>query len=190
MQRYHGTAADDVFGALVELISYTPSLKLRLVFFAFLILGIPTSVAINFGVPEVIALNTMLGVLPLVVWGARIISMQSVTSLRIIGDRPESMADRLEPYLQNVEDQIEDLYEEIIALAHEEPAEAPMLERAYARLRELQMAEARQYREWFEASLNMPIDAGDRILARARTLREELEDTASSDPAVQDADKP
>lgn len=192
MQRYHSTAtADGVFGALVELISDTPSLKLRLVFLAFLLFGVPTSIAINFGVPEMVALSTMLGVLPLAVWGARMISTQSVTSLKIrTGDKPESMADRMLPHLQSVEDQIESLYEEIIALAHEEPAEAPTIERAYAQLRELQMAEARQYREWFEASLKMPIDAGDRILARARALREELEDTASSDPAVQDADKP
>ena len=112
----------------------------------------------------------------------------------------ESIADASRPPPRHaepvaVEDQIERLYNEIIALTRAESSargssRADEVERAYARLLELQTAEAKQYRERFEASLNMPIDAGERILARARALREELEDLAPSDPAAQDTDKP
>lgn len=64
------------------------------------------------------------------------------------------------------------------------------IERAYARLQELQAAEAMSFRERFEASLEMPIDAGQQILDRARRLREELEDLAASDAAAGDSDTP
>jgi len=114
-------------------------------------------------------------------------------------DRPSSAAPvvrELEALLSQspdappIEDQIESLYDEIIALTRESSPRTDEIEQAYARLQELQLAEARQYRERFEASLNMPIDAGEQILARARALRKELEDLASSDSAAQDADEP
>ncbi len=92
-----------------------------------------------------------------------------------------------------IENQIEGLYDEIIALT-EHPASRPNrneeIESAYARLRVLQQAEAEQFRKRFEAGLKMPIDAGEKILARARTLRKELEDLASSDAAAEAPDKP
>jgi hypothetical protein len=92
----------------------------------------------------------------------------------------------------SVEDEIERLYDEIVSLIRDRSAEAasPALERAYARLIELQTAEAEQFRQRFEQSLEMPIDAGERILARARELREELEDLATSDAAVRNAHNP
>ncbi len=95
----------------------------------------------------------------------------------------------------DVEEQIEQLYDEIIALAREQPAGNEVhrdetLERSYAKLLELQRAEAERFRERFEDSLAMPIDAGEKLLDRLRALREELEDPASSDPAAQNADDP
>jgi hypothetical protein len=92
----------------------------------------------------------------------------------------------------SLEDEIERLYDEILALVHEQTADGQPrdeeIERAYARLRELQAAEAREFRARFEASLAMPIDAGKQILERARALRAELEDLASADPAAREAD--
>jgi hypothetical protein len=64
------------------------------------------------------------------------------------------------------------------------------VEAAFARLLELQAAEADRFRERFEASLEMPIDAGEQILARARRLREELEDLAARDTAPGSSDIP
>lgn len=91
------------------------------------------------------------------------------------------------------EAQIERLYTEIIALSQEEDREGSRtrskeIEQAYERLRELQGAAAASFLEQFEASLHMPVDAGDRILADARRLRRELEDLASSDSAAPNAD--
>jgi serine/threonine protein kinase len=95
----------------------------------------------------------------------------------------------------DLEAQIEHLYDEIIRLAREEPAADGLrrdeeIERAYSRLLELQEAEGERFRRLFEASLAMPIDAGDKILARIRSLRDELEGIASPDPATEDADNP
>jgi hypothetical protein len=95
----------------------------------------------------------------------------------------------------SIEEQIDVLYDEIIALtetgqAGEEKHREQEIERAYARLRELQEAEAREFRERFEASLEVPIDAGDQILGRARALRKELEDLATSNPAASQGDGP
>ncbi len=90
--------------------------------------------------------------------------------------------------------EIDRLYDEIIALTRQGPATSGSardeeIERAYARLQELQAVEAKRFREWFEASLEMPIDAGESILARARALREELENLTSSDPAAPSTDE-
>lgn len=92
-----------------------------------------------------------------------------------------------------IEEEIERLYDKIIALSSHEGESAACneeIESAYARLLELQTAEAELFREWFESSLAMPIDAGKQILARASALREKLEDLASSDPAASDTDDP
>jgi hypothetical protein len=92
------------------------------------------------------------------------------------------------------EDEIERLYDEIIVLTGERTeggrADEGKIERCYARLRELQTAAARDFRAQFEASLAMPIDAGREILARARALREELEDLAARDAAPRHTDNP
>lgn len=89
------------------------------------------------------------------------------------------------------EEQIEDLYDKLIALAQQPAANQSLLddeiERSYARLRELQTAEARRFREQFETSLAMPIDAGAEILTRIRALKEELEDLASANAAAPEA---
>jgi RNA polymerase sigma factor (sigma-70 family) len=89
----------------------------------------------------------------------------------------------------DVEEQIDDLYDKLIALAQQQPTEDGALpdeevERCYDRLLELQTVEAERFREQFEASLAMPIDAGAQVLARIRALKEELEDLASSDAAT------
>ena len=94
---------------------------------------------------------------------------------------------------QDIDEQIEHLYDKLIALAQQQPAEDGSLpdeevERCYNRLLELQTAEAERFREQFEASLAMPIDAGAQVLGRIRALREELEDLASSDAATQETD--
>lgn len=106
----------------------------------------------------------------------------------IEGRGPESRARASEP--RNAEEQIERLYDEIIALAQEKPATGGSnrdeeIERAYGRLLKLQEAEAERFRDGFEASLGMPVDAGQKILARVHALREELEDLASADPSTQ-----
>lgn len=81
----------------------------------------------------------------------------------------------------DIDEQIEHLYDKLIVLAQQQPVEdgAPPdeeIERYYARLLELQAAAAERFREQFEASLAMPIDAGAQVLTRIRTLKEELED--------------
>jgi hypothetical protein len=95
---------------------------------------------------------------------------------------------------QDIERKIEHLYDRLIALAQQQPAEDGTLpdeeiERCYDKLLELQTAEAERFREQFEASLAMPIDAGAKVLARIRGLKDELEDLASSDPAAPAADE-
>lgn len=94
---------------------------------------------------------------------------------------------------RDVDEQIEHLYDKLIALAQKRPAEDGALpdeevERCYDRLLELQTAEAKRFREQFEASLAMPVDAGAQALAHLRALKEELEDLTSSDAATQDVD--
>ncbi len=53
-----------------------------------------------------------------------------------------------------------------------------------ARLRRLQKAEAVRFREELEARLAMPVDAGEKILGRAKALREKLEGLTASNPAA------
>jgi hypothetical protein len=80
---------------------------------------------------------------------------------------------------------IDRLYDQIIAWT-QEPSAAERggeIEKAWLQLRKLQEAEAVQFRERFEASLAMPMDAGSNLRARARSLRSELEDLATAHPA-------
>ncbi len=91
---------------------------------------------------------------------------------------------------QDIEEQIEHLYDKLIALARQQPAEDGALpdeevERCYDRLLELQTAEAERFREQFEATLAMPIDTGAKVLARIRALKEDL---TSADAAAQETD--
>lgn len=77
------------------------------------------------------------------------------------------------------DDRIGQLYDEIAQLTElEADPSSPSLRKAWAELRRLQREEARRDREAFEASLAMPIDAGKRILERARASRERFEDLA------------
>jgi len=90
-------------------------------------------------------------------------------------------------------EEIEHLYARITALPRDRSTVGESneeVERAFARLRELQQAEAEQYRDQFEAGLKMPIDAGDRILARAYALRKELEDLLAQDTTLQQSADP
>ena len=80
-------------------------------------------------------------------------------------------------------DEIGRLYDRIAALASGEssdPKLASDVEPLWTRLRQLQVEEADRFEEAFEASLNMPIDAGARILEEVRALREELENSTAS----------
>src|SRR5215213_1808026 len=87
---------------------------------------------------------------------------------------------------QSIDEQIEHLYDKLIALAQQQPAENGVpsdeeIERCYDRLLKLQTAAAERFRKQFEASLAMPIDAGANVLSRVRALKGELEDLAASD---------
>lgn len=83
------------------------------------------------------------------------------------------------------EDEITALYDEVTELMRvkEDGADARM-EKTLSRLRGLQRIEADRFRKSFEASLDLPMDAGRRILADARALREELESSAAADTAL------
>ncbi len=93
---------------------------------------------------------------------------------------------------RSVEEQIEGLYDEIIALTREASADdlscGEEIDRKWAHLLELQQAEAAQFRERFETGLNMPIDAGQQILDRAAVLREEVADLISANRPAAAAD--
>ncbi len=94
--------------------------------------------------------------------------------------RPSAAADKV--------DEISALYDEISRLmraqeAGEQAAET-RLEETLSRLRVLQKAEADTFRESFEANLDLPIDAGQKILSRAQALREELEGLTASHSAT------
>jgi len=95
-------------------------------------------------------------------------------------------------YSSQTEDKIERLYDEIIALVHAQGVNGQPhdeeIKRLYLSLRELQTKAAQEFRMRFDASLAMPIDAGEHILERTRALREELEDLAASDAAPREAD--
>ncbi len=84
--------------------------------------------------------------------------------------------DPLEPV-----DEMDALYDELAVLTADENAESDVglqerIDATWSRLRELQEKEAQRFQEEFEASLSMPLDAGARILAKARALRKEIED--------------
>ncbi len=79
-----------------------------------------------------------------------------------------------------IDDRIGQLYDEIGRLTElEDHSSSPAFRKAWAELRRLQHEEARRDREAFEASLAMPVDAGRRILERARASRERFEDLAA-----------
>ena len=106
----------------------------------------------------------------------------------IQNDAPNPLA-ALDEEGDKLEAEIETLYRHIDALTAKQRADdsaqvAAELSDALARLRDLQQAEATQFREEFEARLTMPIDAGDQILRRAKKLREKLEDLTASNPST------
>lgn len=80
---------------------------------------------------------------------------------------------------------IDRLYDQIIAWTQEPSADGRRgdIDQAWLQLRKLQEAEAVQFRERFEATLAMPLDAGSTLRARARSLRSELEALAAAHPA-------
>lgn len=86
--------------------------------------------------------------------------------------------------------QLDDLYNEVLELSRgpSTAAREQALEKAFMRLRALQQAEALQFRQQFEASLNAPLGAGRALLARVRELRRELENSAPANPAPPEAD--
>ncbi|HEX9732309.1 MAG TPA: hypothetical protein VGG06_10020 [Thermoanaerobaculia bacterium] len=97
------------------------------------------------------------------------------------------------PPCSQTEDEIGRLYDEIadLALRSGSATDAGLdkrIEALWARLRQLQAEEAERYHEAFVASLAMPIDAGAKILAEARALRRELENTPTADPATRKSD--
>ena len=90
--------------------------------------------------------------------------------------------------IDDLDAEIETLYRRIDTLTQakkvggDRKLEAEIAE-ALARLRKLQKAEAARFREEFEARLAMPVDAGEKILGRARALREKLERLTAPDPS-------
>lgn len=54
---------------------------------------------------------------------------------------------------------------------------------AYGHLRKLQKIEAARFRDEFEGRLAMPVDAGETLLARARSLREKIGRLTAPDPS-------
>jgi len=91
------------------------------------------------------------------------------------------------------DDQINLLYDKIASLAQEEAQgvhRESEIERAYEELRALQAAEANHSRRELEDWLEFPLDAGEQILARVQSLREELEDLEATDPPFEEADGP
>ncbi len=81
-------------------------------------------------------------------------------------------------------DEMDALYDKSAVLTADENAESDVglqerIDATWSRLRELQEKEAQRFQEEFEASLSMPLDAGARILAKARALRKEREDLTS-----------
>jgi len=111
-------------------------------------------------------------------------------------DRPQSAAEVAQRLVSpaslggSVGEQIDQTYAEIMARMEESGGEPPEIDEAFSRLRRLQASEAQDFRQRFEASLNLPVDAGEAILARARALRKELEGVTSSNPASPQADDP
>lgn len=105
---------------------------------------------------------------------------------------PDSRPEDAEPL--DIQREIERLYDAIIALTREslmaDPSRDEAIERSYAKLLELQRSEAERFRQHFEESLAMPVDAGENILSRVRLLREELENSPPADPAAEQADDP
>ncbi|MEM8960423.1 MAG: hypothetical protein AAGD38_03010 [Acidobacteriota bacterium] len=93
---------------------------------------------------------------------------------------------------ESIEERIEHLYDRIIILAETtaEDSNRVEIDELWSQLRSLQRIEAEQYRQRFEASLEMPIDAGQRILENARKLRRELEDITASDTTTSDSNSP
>ncbi|HEV7669018.1 MAG TPA: hypothetical protein VGS22_10870 [Thermoanaerobaculia bacterium] len=92
----------------------------------------------------------------------------------------------------DLEEQIDRCYAEVIALTRspmpQTPEDRERIGRAFSRLRTLQSREAAGFRRQFESNLKMPLDAGAKIIARAGTLREKLEDLAAADVASPRAD--
>lgn len=94
------------------------------------------------------------------------------------------------PSHSQAEDEIGRLYDEIADLASETSPDEKRIETLWARLRRLQSEEADRFHEYFEASLAMPIDAGAQILAEAKALRSQLENSTSSDTTTRKSDHP
>ncbi len=87
-------------------------------------------------------------------------------------------------------DEISQLYAEVARIAvagadsdsvEDGVALQAQLQNHWSRLRQLQEAEAEELYRLFEASLEMPIDAGAQLLHQVRSLKIALEDSAASD---------
>lgn len=86
-------------------------------------------------------------------------------------------------------DEIGLLYDELArlsssAVTSKDPSLEQRIDVTWHRLRRLQRLEADRYEAAFKASLSLPIGAGSRLMAEAKALRDELEDTPASDPAT------
>lgn len=106
---------------------------------------------------------------------------------RLRAEVPEAGSPLVAPL--DIDEEIERLYDEIIAMsqaegASEDPTARDGIEQAYTRLRKLQEVSAERFRVAFEASLRVHLDAGQKVLARSRALRAKLENLAASDPAA------
>lgn len=94
-----------------------------------------------------------------------------------------------DPTPGDLEDEIGELYDEVARLASaSRPGTESRLDAAWAQLRALQAEEAREYRRAFEHSLEMPLDAGSKILAEAKALRDQLEGLTATDASAESTD--
>lgn len=99
------------------------------------------------------------------------------------GSVDTSSAEASTEAMARLEVQIDGLYEELHRLGSRPASKKTdrTIRAKLARLRELQTREAEAFRKAFEASLEMPIDAGRTLLAHVRELRARFEDPASDD---------
>ncbi len=88
--------------------------------------------------------------------------------------------------------EIDQVYDEISALSRDpsSPDRDAKISDAFSRIKDLEHREADQFQKRFERRLNMPIDAGAKILERAEDLRSHLENLVANYRAAEETPSP